>query len=221
MRLYLRQNLHLKVFSLLIAIVWWAVVRGEDARLKDFIVPLDYVNLPESLTQAGRVVDAVTVRLRASEALLRTLTDDRLSAVIDLGRLPLGEQRVPITEGMLRVPAGTEVVRISPDVVPVRIEKRVRRQVPIVADFSGRPPDGYERSGYTVDPPVATVEGPASEVAAVGRATTGTILLEGQTGDLEFEVRPIPDAPSGSRVRVVSPAAPVKVRVSIAQRERS
>ena len=217
----LRQNLRLKVFSLLIAIVWWALVRGEDARVKDFIVPLDYVNLPESLMQAGRVVDAVTVRLRASEALLRTLSDDRLSASIDLERLPLGEQRVPVTEGMLRVPPGTEVVRISPDVVPVRIEKRARRQVPIVAEFSGRLPDGYERTSYTVDPPVATVEGPASEVAAVGRATTGTILLEGQTGSLEFEVRPIPDAPSGSRVRVVSPPDAVKVRVIIERRLRS
>jgi hypothetical protein len=216
MRQSLGQNLKLKAFALLIALVWWAVVRSEDARIKDFVVPLDYVNLPPTLEQSGRVVDAVTVRLRASDAILRNLTEDRLSASIDLGRAPLGEQHIPTSPRMLRVPAGTEVVRIMPPVIAVRIEKRARREVPIVAEFSGRPPKGYEMIGHSVFPQEAIIEGPASEVAAVTRALTGTILLEGETADLAFEVRPIPDAPAGSRVRVLSPTEPVKVHVTIA-----
>jgi hypothetical protein len=116
---------------------------------------------------------------------------------------------------MLRVPAGTEVVRVSPAIIPVRIEKRARRQVPIVAEFSGHPPKGYEKTGVIVDPAEATIEGPASEVAAVDRALTGTIMLEGETSDMVFEVRPIPEAPPGNRVRILSPANPVRVRVKI------
>jgi len=211
----LRENLPLKIFSLVIALVWWAVVRGEDARVKDYIVPLDYVDLPESLEQSGRIVDVVTVRLRASDAILRNLTEDRLSASIDLAHVPLGEQRIQLTDRMLHVPAGTEVVRVSPAVIPVRIEKRARRQVPIVAEFSGHPPRGYEKTGVIVDPPEATIEGPASEVAAVDRALTGTIMLEGETSDMVFEVRPIPEAPVGTKVRILSPANPVRVRVKI------
>jgi hypothetical protein len=211
----LRENLPLKIFALVIAVVWWAVVRGEDARVKDFVVPLDYTNLPESLEQSGRIVDVVTIRLRASDAILRNLTEDRLSASIDLAHVPLGEQRIQLTDKMLRVPGGTEVVRVSPAVIPVRIEKRARRQVPIVAEFSGRPPKGYEKTGVVVDPPDATIEGPASEVAAVDRALTGTIMLEGETSDMVFEVRPIPEAPPGNKVRILSPANPVRVRVKI------
>jgi hypothetical protein len=211
----LRENLPLKIFSVVIALVWWAVVRGEDARVKDFVVPLDYADLPETLEQSGRIVDMVTVRLRASDAILRNLTDDRLSASIDLAHVPLGEQRIQLTDRMLRVPAGTEVVRISPAVIPVRIEKRARRQVPIVAEFSGRPPNGYEKTGVIVNPSEATIEGPASEVAAVDRALTGTIMLEGETSDMVFEVRPIPEAPPGNKVRILAPANPVRVRVKI------
>lgn len=211
----LRENLPLKIFSVVIALVWWAVVRGEDARVKDFVVPLDYADLPETLEQSGRIVDMVTVRLRASDAILRNLTDDRLSASIDLAHVPLGEQRIQLTDRMLRVPPGTEVVRVSPAVIAVRIEKRARRQVPIVAEFSGRPPKGYEKTGVIVDPPEATIEGPASEVAAVDRALTGTIMLEGETSDMVFEVRPIPEAPPGNRVRILAPANPVHVRVKI------
>ena len=215
MRFLLQRNIRLKSFSFLIALIWWAVVHGEDARIKDFVVPIDYTNLAQSLEQSGRVIDTVTVRLRAPEAVLRNVTEDRLAVALDLGRAPLGEQHIPITGKMMRVPPGTEVVRVSPAVIPVRVERRARREVPIVAEFSGAPPKGFARLGYAVTPPVATIEGPASEVAAVSRALTGTILLEGETADMEFEVRPIPEAPSGSRVRILVPADPVLVQVRI------
>jgi len=211
----LRRNIRLKSFSFLIALVWWAVVHGEDTRIKDFVVPIDYTNLAQSLEQSGRIIDTVTVRLRAPDAVLRNVTEDRLAVALDLGRAPLGEQHIPITGKMMRVPPGTEVVRVSPAVIPVRVERRARREVPIVAEFSGTPPKGFARLGYAVTPPVATIEGPASEVAAVSRALTGTILLEGETADMEFEVRPIPEAPSGSRVRILVPADPVLVQVRI------
>jgi YbbR domain-containing protein len=211
----LRQNLRLKIFSLLIAVTWWAVVHGEDQRLKDFVVPIDYVNLASNLEQSGHIVDTVTIRLRAPEAVLRNVTEDKLSVTVDLARSPMGEQHMPLAEKMMSVPAGTEVVRVSPSVIPVRIERRARREVPIVAEFSGSPPKGYERLGYAVTPPVATVEGPASEVAAVTRALTGTILLEGEVSDMEFVVRPIPEAPPGSRVRILVPTDPVLVQVRI------
>jgi len=211
----LRSNLKLKIFALLIAIVWWAVVRAEDTSVRDIQVPVDYVNLPGSMEMSGRILDTVTVRLRAPDPILRNLAEDRLSASIDLARSPLGEQRVPMTGAILRVPAGVEVVRISPPAVPVRLERRARRQVPIVAEFSGHPPKGFDKTGYVVNPSVATIEGPSSEVAQVTRALAGTIFLEGETADLEFATRPMAEAPPGNHIRIVEPTEPVRVRVSI------
>jgi YbbR-like protein len=210
-----RRNLPLKLFALLIAIVWWAVVRGEDTRVRDVQVPVDYVNMPPSMELSGHIIDTVNVRLRAPDPILRNLAEDRLSVSIDLARAPMGDQRVPIGSELMHVPAGIEVVRITPPAVPVRLERRARRQVPIVAEFSGHPPQGYDKTGYVVSPSVATIEGPASEVAQVTRALAGTIFLEGETADLEFATRPIAEAPAGNHIRIVSPTEPVRVRVSI------
>ena len=138
-----------------------------------------------------------------------------MTASIDLARAPMGEQRVAMTEDMLRVPAGVEVVRIAPAAVPVRLERRARRQVPIVAEFSGHPPSGYAKTGHVVTPSVATIEGPSSEVAQVSRALAGTIFLEGETSDLEYVTRPIAEAPAGNHIRLVAPTEPVRVRVTI------
>ncbi|PYS97053.1 MAG: hypothetical protein DMF50_02070 [Acidobacteria bacterium] len=215
MRFGLRQNLYLKLFSILLAIVCWFVVSGEEVSLKDFAVPLEYANLPRSLDLSGRVTDTVAVRLRAPEPILRAITEDRLAARIDLSRAVLGEQHIPLDASMIKVPGGAEVVSLAPDRVEVMIERRVGREVPVVAEFAGRPPKGYEIAGHSIDPPTVTIEGPASEVARVSQATTGTIVLNGETSDYVVDARPIPDAPQGSRVRVSSPGGAVRVRVEI------
>jgi YbbR domain-containing protein len=215
MRLLLRRNLYLKIFSLVLALTLWMVVSSEDEGVKDLAVPLEYVNLPLALDLSGRTVDTVAVRLRAAEPILHTLTEDRLTARIDLSRAILGEQYLQLTADMLRLPGGVEVVRIDPDRIPVRIEKRVRREVPVVAEFAGQPARGYEVTHHVIDPASVTIEGPASEVAHVRRVMTGTIVLADETSDLDLEVTPIPDAEPGSRVRVVAPRGPVRVHVSI------
>jgi len=220
MRFNLRQNLYLKIFSVILAFVCWYVVRSEEERVRDFTVPLEYVGLPAGLELSGRVVDGVAVRLRAPEPLLGMITEDRLSARIDLGRASPGEQYVSLTPEMIRAPGGSQVERISPDLVKVRIDRRTRREVPVIAEFSGSPPSGYEKVRHVIEPPMATIEGPANEVEKVTRALTGTILLDGEPADYEIEATPIPDAPPWSRVRVVSPQGPVRVRVTISRVER-
>lgn len=211
----LRENLPLKLFSLLLAVLCWVVVRGEVEHVKDFVVPLDYIDLPGDLALSGTIVDTVDVRLRATEQLLKRITDDGMTAPIDLSNAPPGDQQIQLNESLFNLPGGAQVVRITPALIMLTVEKRVTREIPVVAAFAGNPAPGYRKVGQSISPPVVTVSGPASEVAKVRRALTGTIVLEGETKNVEVEVRPIPDAPAGSRVRVESPNDPVIVRVTI------
>jgi hypothetical protein len=215
MRLNLRHNLYLKLFSLLLAVVCWYVVSSEEVRVRDYVVPVEYVGLPDELELSGRIIDTINVRLRATEPVLRATGQDALLARVELIRVPAGEHTLPVTPEMIRIPAGAEVARIDPDLLSLRVEKKVRRDVPVVAEFAGEPPAGFEKVRHVIEPPQVTIEGPASEVFRVQRALAGTIRLDQETSDHAVSVRPIPDAPQGSRVRVVSPAGPVRVLVAI------
>lgn len=215
MRVILRRNLTLKIISLLLAIVCWYVVGHEELRLVDFTVPVDYANLPPEFALSGEVVDHVSVRLRGTEANMKTVSGSDIVARIDLSQALLGEQHVPLTSQMVRAPRGTEVARLVPDLLPLRIEKKLRRTVPIVAEFHGTPPRGYEKVRHIIDPPEVEIEGPSSEVIRVARALAGTIHLNGETSDYELTVTPVPDAPPGTRVRIASPQGPVRVRILI------
>src|SRR5512134_3190876 len=93
----LRENLPLKIFSLLLAIVAWLVVRGEVEHVKDFVVPLDYVHLPDDLEMSGAIPNTVDVRLRAAEQVLKRATENGMTAQINLSNAPPGEQRIQLT----------------------------------------------------------------------------------------------------------------------------
>ena len=80
MRVSLRRNLTLKIFSVLLAIVCWYVVGHEEVRLVDFTVPVDYANLPADFELSGEVVDRVSVRLRGTEANMKTVSGSDLVA---------------------------------------------------------------------------------------------------------------------------------------------
>jgi hypothetical protein len=215
MRFNLRRNLYLKVFSLLLAVVCWYVVRSEEVRVRDYVVPVEYVGLPDELELSGRITDTLNVRLRATEAVLRATGQDALLARVELTRVPPGEHTLPVTPEMIRIPAGAEVARFAPDLLSVRVEKKARRDVPVVAEFAGEPPAGFAKVRHTIEPPLVTIEGPASEVFRVQRALAGTIPLDKETSGYQISVRPIPEAPQGSRVRVVAPPGPVRVMVDI------
>jgi YbbR domain-containing protein len=214
-RFNLRENLPLKIFSFLLALLCWVVVRSEESRIRNFVVPLDYVNLPESLELSGTVVETAAVRLRAPEAVMRSIPEDSLLATIDLSNKPSGRHNIRLSDDLIRIPAGAAVERISPTLVPIRLEKRVAREVPVKVEFAGKPAPGYRKVRHVIEPPRVTIEGPESEVKTVRRVLTGTISLEGETGDLDLAVQPAPDAPAGSRVRVVAPPGAVRVLVTI------
>jgi hypothetical protein len=214
-RVTLGRNLTLKIFSLLLAIVCWYVAGHEELRLVDFTVPVDYVNLPPEFALGGEIVDRVSVRLRGTEANMKTVSGSDLVARIDLSQVLLGEQHIPLTPQMIRAPRGAEVARLVPDLLPLRVEKMVRRTVPIVAEFHGTPPRGFEKVRHSIEPPEVEIEGPSSEVGKVERALAGTIHLNGETTDYYVTVTPIPDAPAGSRVRIAAPLGPVRVHILI------
>src|SRR5207249_10170283 len=93
MRLF-RENLALKLASLALAIGVWFYVRGQERPVQIVSVPLEVRNLPVGLALAGDVIDSVTVRLKAPEVILDTMSPEKISARLDLSNLEPGDHLV-------------------------------------------------------------------------------------------------------------------------------
>lgn len=208
------ENLPLKVASLALAIGVWFIVRGEDRPVQLVSVPLEIRNLPEGLAIAGDVIDSVNVRLKAPEVILKTMRPDRITARLDLAALEAGDHLVRLRPEAVRIPPGADVVKVNPEYVALRLEKKLARELPVTPRVAGEPASGYVVAGAAVHPEHVKVEGPESAVRLAKEVFTDIVRVDGRASPMEVMVNLFPDR---AGVRVV-PEEPATLSADIRER---
>ena len=178
MRVFLLENLPLKLTSLALATVLWFMIAGEKTSEMGLSVPVELKNFPKDLELTGDAVNAVEVRLRASPSIIQSLGPQDVSAHVDLSGVVEGEHIVNLTADSIRVPFGVKVVRINPSALTLTLERTVQKVVPVRARLLGRPRAGYEVAEVTSTPPEVRVSGPKSRVQEVEGAFTEPVSVE-------------------------------------------
>jgi YbbR domain-containing protein len=181
-------SLPLKVMSLAFAVLLWLLVAGERTSEMGLTVPVELQNFPRALELTGEPVNAVEVRLRASPGMIQRIVPGEVSAQINLVGFGEGEHIVHLTEDSIRMPFGVKVVKISPAVLTFRLERTLRKMVPVQPRLIGRPAEGYEVAEITSQPREVRVEGPTSRVEEVDSAYTEPVSVDGATGTVTDEV---------------------------------
>jgi YbbR domain-containing protein len=184
MRLSVLGNLPLKVISLVLAALLWFVIAGEKTSEMGLSAPVELQNFPKDLELTGDPVNTVEVRLRASPGIMQRLTPGDVSAHIDLAGAHEGERIVHLTPDSVRVPFGVTVVKISPSIITLNLERTQQKTVPIRPRLLGRPAPGYEVAEVTAEPAEVRISGPKSRVQEVESAFTEPVSVEGVETDV-------------------------------------
>ncbi len=199
----------LKTLALVLAIVIWISIAGQDGTLRDFTVPLE-INLGADRIAASPPPTAITVRLEGSRAAIRQLDPLRLAVRLDLTDTPLGSRELVLSPSNLSgVPRGVAVALFDPARVRVEVANRAWREFAIEPDLAGRPAPGHALYGHAVEPARVMLEGPESALAAIRKLRTESIPLDGRRESFVTRVGlTLPDA----RVRSVQ-ADPIQVEL--------
>jgi YbbR domain-containing protein len=177
----LLESLPLKLMSLAFAVLLWLLVAGERTSEMGMTVPVELQNFPRDLELTGEPVNAVEVRLRASPGMIQRIVPGEVSAQVNLVGFAAGEHIIHLTEDSVRMPFGVKVVKISPAVLTFRLERTLRKAVPVQARLLGRPAEGYEVAEVTSQPHEVRLEGPTSRVDEVESAFTEPVSVDGAT----------------------------------------
>jgi len=178
-RPWLLQHLGLKVLSLLLALVLWMVVSGEETVERGLRVPLELQQVPPGLELTGEIPTAVDLRVRGPSSTLGHLTAGDLVAVLDLRSAAEGRRLFPLTPEQMRVPFGVEVVQVTPAAVALAFELSATKQVPVAPSVDGHPAPGYVVGAKTADPARVEVVGPESVVKNVAEVLTEPVSVAG------------------------------------------
>ena len=184
----LRPNFWLKVAALAAAAAIWTFSVTEPEIERVLEAEPQYINVPDGLEIDPDQAHRVTVVIRGVRRKLDEIGAGPLNAELDLSEVGgTGEQTFTVTGASLNLPRGVEFVRAVPSQLHLRLEPRVRREVPVEPSFVGAPDSGYVLDSYTVIPPVLTVVGPHNRLSLLDAVTTDRIDLSGTAGAKSFQ----------------------------------
>ena len=215
------RHLGLKIVSIGLAALLWALVSGEQVVERALRVPLEFTNVPAELELVGDAPTMVDVRVRGSSGALGRIAAGELVAVLDLKRATNGRgQWFHLLDTDVRSPFGVQVVQVTPSTISMSFEPSKSKRVPIVPSFDGEPAQGFVVGAVKATPPMVDVVGPESVVATVTEAITEAISVNGATasfvdtvtvGSADPSVRLL--RPVVAQVSVSISAAPVEMTV--------
>jgi len=169
----------LKVLSVLVAVLLWMVVSGEEIVERGLRVPLELQQVSANIELLGDVPTTVDVRVRGASGTLSRVGTGDVVAVLDLRTARTGRRLFPLGPDQVRVPFGVEVVQVTPSAVAMVFELSATRQVPVVPAVDGRPAPGFVVGPLAADPRSVEVIGPESAVKRVTEVLTEPVSGSG------------------------------------------
>ena len=180
-------NFGLKVLALTIAVGLWIAGHRDIERAVE--VPVQFRNIPSDLMLLDNRIDYVVLRFNGPRTLVSTLDQDDLKLSLDLTGAKPGAVSYPLGAGSFNIPRGITVARITPPVVHLRLEPVVRRTLPVIVKFAGKPSAGYRIGQVTTEPANVSVAGPAEEVRRLAVVETLPVEIDEGRGVVKRKVR--------------------------------
>lgn len=178
----------LRLMALGLAILLWVFVtverRGERPAEKVVEATVTY-NPPPAMV----ILDPeakVRVRLRGSERAIRRVNPYQIDVQVEVDEPVVGLHEVQLRPENVLMPEGLEVASLEPSVLRVRLDREVRRLLPVEVPLTGEPAAGARLEGRPrVQPERVLASGPSNLVSALDRLRANPISLDGHAFSFE------------------------------------
>lgn len=190
MRKGIFENLGLKLFSLLFALVLWFFVSGQSMTYTEisYKLPLEFKNIPSNLKITNDFQDQIEIRMNGPSALLNSVRKEQLKYTIDLGDITPGESVFSINPSNIPLLRGLKITKISPSKIAIVLEAVIKKVVPIKVSMLGEPPEGYKVIKTVINPSSVELEGAQSEINAIQFLPTVDIDIKGAVSTIQKEL---------------------------------
>lgn len=168
-----------KIVSVLLAVVLWYFVGGEDKIDKIVMVPIEIINLPRDLVISNQFKKEIEVTVSGPRSIILEMANRAVTRQVDLSAATPGTMVIENDVDHIPVPRNIEVQRVQPASIILSLDKLIQKQFPVNAQTVGSVPDGYTLVDLIVDPDVITITGPQTILSQFDDLSTKPINLEG------------------------------------------
>lgn len=186
-----RNNITIKVLSLLIAVIMWSYVMSEvnPPITQEFPnIKVNYLN-QNSLAESGLEImepkeAKVTVRLSGRRSDIKTINPNDIIAQADLWGYSEGMNRVPVE---VKLPDNVVLEVVSPQYIQFKLDSIITKEHKISLRTTGNTEDGYTSDEGEVRPSSVLIKGPRSLVNSVSKVVA-TVDLTNINSDIKTSV---------------------------------
>lgn len=170
----------LRLTSLLIAVILWYFLGGEDRIDKNIMAPVEIINLPQNLVISNQYKRELEVTLSGPSSALAELSQSRVTRVVDLAAAQPGSMVVNNTRNSIPVPRGVTVQRIQPSSIILSLDKLVHKEFPIQARTHNRVENGFYLKSVHTSPEMISITASQTALQRVDKLYTKPIKLTGR-----------------------------------------
>ena len=185
--------------TFLLVSTFWGIYSGKQLSLINITTAVDFRNIPESIELRRSSAEKVEIQITGKRRLVGVLKPEQVGAFIDLKDIEAGYHRLDLNADNVELPLGMEVVRITPSVIRLDMERRVEKEVAVEPAITGSPLDGYLVEEIKVSPGSVKVSGPVSILRNIFSLSTEPIPvkdIDPQIGKKVVEVPVVFSPPS-------------------------
>lgn len=165
------------IVAFLMAVVLWYGVSGSEKLESHLEVRVDYRGLPQGLVVLSGQVNKVTVRVRASIGMLRSMSGRDFAFFMDMSDVKKGENVLAVNLAYLPFRSGVEVIDVSPSRIILEVDTLERKTVPLEGRITGQLPKDYIAE-VSYAPTEVTLSGASSLLAELDKVDVPVPLEE-------------------------------------------
>jgi hypothetical protein len=178
----------LKFISLVLAVMLWSFVGGEDRVDKNVMFPIEIINLPRDLVISNQFKKEIEVTVSGPRSLILEMANKAITRQVDLSSATPGTMVIENDNDHIPVLRGITVQRVKPSSIILSLDKLVQKQYPVSARTVGRVADGYYVKMLKTDPDVITITGPLTTLSQFDELFTKAINLNGVKRSAQLQV---------------------------------
>ena len=177
------------VAVLFVMSMWFGFSRGRES-LTTLDVPIEYMNRDPKMEILETSVNAVSLHLSGSGALIKSIRPETVKVRLDLSNAVAGSNTFTISTENITVPPGIILRKVTPAVVDVALDVLVIKEVPIQVDWTGRLPTDLIMTNATVTPGKTQIVGERRILKDLETVYTEKIPLDNllQTGSININL---------------------------------
>ena len=208
---WLAEDLGLKALSVFIALFLWYMVNFTGSSDVSYQIPIEFQNVPEDTEIVWESSRTLTVWMSGQERAIKNLSPSRVKAWVDLKEAKTGESYHQLSQANVELPDEVTLVRMSPSVIRVLLDRVITRDLVVKANLEGNPAPGYRVEKVEVMPRKVIVEGVRRFLSDSKEVQTERVDITGISSDTTFQTR-LYDNGAGFRASSDMVAVTVRVR---------